>query len=371
MPRKRSPKEKEGIQVKVDGTGTPYWAGFYWELAEPGKKNPPTAVLSRDMDAPAWELSALREREKPKVMKRLGLTSDVSDKTISKLSREWLDDEVHPDNGKNSLKTWKDYKRTILYYIEACGDHPIEQYSYEHEKQFKRWLRDDKGLGNAQRTYQVQFGVFLNWVNLRHPVGRKLHITRNRAISHVIETLTRDEIEDYKEFIFGLGDPIAERVWMLAYYAMMRSDEINAITWSNINLKRAEISISPIKLTGWKPKQLLPRKIPIGKKLLAFLKREREKSSRDTFYLQKDGGGQYYSDANNLSQRFMRLKDQAGIGDVDMLQILRRSGITILVESGEALQDVHRWAGHKRIETTMKYYLNMDVMKNRKGMDKL
>ena len=117
MNKKRSPKEKEGIQVKVDGTGTPYWAGFYWELTEPGKKNPPTAVLSRDMNAPAWELSALREREKPKVMKRLGLTADVSDKTISKLSREWLEDEVHPDNGKNSLKNLEGLQAhdTLLY----------------------------------------------------------------------------------------------------------------------------------------------------------------------------------------------------------------------------------------------------------------
>ena len=371
MSKKRSLKEKEGIQVKVDGTGAPYWAGFYWELKDPDKENPPTAVLSRDMNAPAWELSALREREKPKVMKRLGLTADVSDKNISKLGQEWLRDEVHPDNGKNSLKTWKDYKRTILYYIEACGDHPIEQYSYEYEKQFKKWLRVDKGLGNAQRTYQVQFGIFLNWVNLRYPVGRKLHITRNKAVSHVIESLDKSEIKEYKNFVFSLGDPIANRIWMLAYYAMMRADEIHAIIWSHINLKSAEIKISPIKQTGWTPKQLHPRKIPIGKKLLTFLKEEKEKSSGDTFYLQKDGGGQYYKDANNLSQRFMRMKDGAGIGDVDMLQILRRSGISILVESGAALQDVHRWAGHKDIKTTMNYYLNVDIMKNRKDIDKL
>ena len=72
-------------------------------------------------------------------------------------------------------------------------------------------------------------------------------------------------------------------------------------------------------------------------------------------------GNRYWGTSNNVSQAFSRLKRKTDLPDIDMLQALRRSGISHMAQAGEPLQNVHRLAGHKTMETTNNYYLALDA----------
>ena len=52
-------------------------------------------------------------------------------------------------SSKKSANTHSQYARTMRRYLKACGDHDIDDYSWDHAKMFQDYLEDEIGLGDG------------------------------------------------------------------------------------------------------------------------------------------------------------------------------------------------------------------------------
>jgi len=341
------------------------WYGIYHEFRT--KHDPPMAMLTDWVEAPKKELSRLREIKKAEVAQRLGLHL-TRDYLLSTLKEKYL-------KGVPVKKTRDDYERTLRYLEQACGEVDLRSWGEEHETQFTDSLRTRGLKPGGINKYQRQLQWFLNWITNKRivPGFNYWRITKEAVEPWVIEVFTREELEDYKRQVFDYGNPIFIRAWMLAYYAIMRAEEIVTLLTSRIILKTGKIQISKLEKENhgisWHPKAHIQRYMGIHPELNKFLVKDLEDYPRK-WYLDNNGK-QHYTDKDNLSQAFTRLRDKRFKWErkIDMLQALRRTGITHMIESGIMKDDVRYLAGHQNTSTTDKYYLFIDKHRATKNLN--
>ena len=335
------------------------WYGIYHEFRT--KADPPMAMLTDWAEAPKKELSKLREIKKAEVAQRLGLHL-TKDYLLSTLSEKYL-------KGIESKNTLETYSTSLKYLKEACGDFDLRNWDQSHEISFTKYLKELKKPNGSRKlneggvnTHQRQLQWFLNWITNKRIVPKFTYwrIDKEQIPPWENEIFTRDEIKEYRRLVTEYGNPIFIRAWYLAYYALMRAEEIITLPANRINLNSLKIQISKVEELNWHPKQFIQRYMGIHPELEKFLKKDLAENPR-VWYLDRFGKP-HYSEAENLSQAFTRLRDKHFKWDrkIEMLQALRRTGITHLVEAGKGIQDVKYLAGHQKLATTEKYYLFVD-----------
>ena len=342
------------------------WWGVYHEYRG-DKQDPPTAVLTDWAECPKKELSELRKQKKAEVAQRLGVFI-TKDYLLSTLKEKYL-------KGVPVKKTRDDYERTLRYLQEACGQFDLRNWGEEHETRFTNALHARGLKPGGINKYQRQLQWFLNWITNKRvvPDFNYWRVTKETVAPWDIEIFTREELEDYERQVFGYGNPIFIRAFMLAYYGIMRAEEIVTLLTSRINLKTGKIQISKLEETihgvNWHPKQHIQRYMGIHSKLKIFLEKDLSENPRK-WYLDNNGNP-HYTDKDNLSQAFTRLRDKRFKWErkIDMLQALRRTGITHMVETGKPLETVRYLAGHQRLSTTDKYYLFVDKQRATQNVD--
>jgi len=335
------------------------WYGIYHEYRGE-QKDPPMAKLSDWLDIPERELYQLWLVKKGEVASRLGI-HQTRDYLLSTLKEKYL-------SGVHVKKTRDDYSRSLRYLEEACGEFDLRNWGEEHETRFTQHLKNlQKPNGEPQlkpggiNKHQRQLQWFLNWINNKRVVPNFSYwrITKEAVPPWDIDVFTREEVEDYKKQVLDYGNPIFIRAWMLAYYGIMRAEEIVYLPFDRINLETSKIQISRVDELNWHPKQHIHRYMGIHPELKIFLESDLKEERK--WYLER-AGKPHYSSAENLSQAFTRLRDKQFKWErkIDMLQALRRTGITHMVETGIPIEKVRYLAGHQRLSTTDKYYLFVD-----------
>ena len=73
---------------------------------------------------------------------------------------------------------------------------------------------------------------------------------------------------------------------------------------------------------------------------------------------------------NNINRKWRRIVTAAGVAPIT-IHDLRRTYITRLVDADVDMSTVKRLAGHKRTETTDKYYIGKDEGRDRDAVSRL
>jgi integrase len=131
-------------------------------------------------------------------------------------------------------------------------------------------------------------------------------------------------------------------------YAGLRRSELFYLEWSDVDFKRATITVQ--NKEEWHTKNYESRVIPIHDTLYEVLRRHpRHISSRYVFCNPKTG--RRY---NNIRKSLSSAAERAGIGHIG-LHTLRHTFASQLVMRGADLATVQKLMGHKSIQMTMRY----------------
>ncbi|RYZ68966.1 MAG: site-specific integrase [Proteobacteria bacterium] len=164
--------------------------------------------------------------------------------------------------------------------------------------------------------------------------------------------LTSNEVEHLLKEAQITGHRFAD-VWALALMTGMRSGELYALSWSDVDLETGFIRVKRqwSNRNGFGPtKSRRNRMVPISDELSAFLKRLKLKAFDDEFVLPRLGEWKDGYQAEVLREFCMAI----GVTSVKFHD-LRATFITNLLARGVALARVMAIVGHSQIATTNVY----------------
>lgn len=176
-----------------------------------------------------------------------------------------------------------------------------------------------------------------------------------------VRVLSRDEQKQLEAVIFRAENRYDIGI-LVCLYTGIRIGELCALRWENINLKNGTIKIeqtaqriddgvdAKTKINFNSPKTPASvRVIPIPD----FLIHELEKYKKSAGYILRDNGE--YTDARNISRRFKKLLEEAGIEDMNF-HATRHTFSTRALELGFDAKTLSEILGHASVTTTLRLY---------------
>lgn len=173
-----------------------------------------------------------------------------------------------------------------------------------------------------------------------------------------------------------LKNETAKEIVLTAFYTGMRLDEVNNLTWRNINLPARMITVGDEEFVTKGRKQ---RFVPICDEVFDLLTKKRDKlktiiafkpengsciddlRNRTKYVFCKENGFRYSKDY--ISKRFKAASKAAGIDNSIHFHSLRHSFASFLVQQDVPLNTVKDLLGHTSITTTEIYsHLNSSTL---------
>ncbi|WP_375335796.1 tyrosine-type recombinase/integrase [Bacillus sp. WMMC1349] len=173
-------------------------------------------------------------------------------------------------------------------------------------------------------------------------------------------------------------NPIVELPILLAFFGM-RSGELCALKWSDINFQTKEIRITKTiysESNNMKEYELTPpktagsiRKIEVEKQVIEMLKRfqvKQKKRKRSCIKEEYYDGNFVFARKNgypflqkNIVVRMERILEKTSIKKHVTTHIFRHTHISMLTEAGVDLATIMKKVGHDDMKTTMKIYTHV------------
>lgn len=301
---------------------------------------------------------------------REGLTSDRKAEEAEFLLKKELDSLI----GQGPTLLWPDWVKKCLEKMKINSAYSTV---YGYEKNLNKWtfkIWSMKAIGEITRNdvhdilYQQNMDITDNArKNLLKQIKRVLqmaleddHLQRNPAQGmsvKVAETkklvLTNKEVEIFLQKASEIDHPFYP-IWVTALMTGMRSGELKALSWNDIDMEAKTISVNKqwTNKTGITPtKSRKNRVVPISDDFLLFLKQWKLKADKDAEFLLPQ-----LSEWENGEQAAV-LKEFCK--DIEITEVkfhdLRATFITNLLSRGVSLAQVMAIVGHSEIKTTNVY----------------
>ena len=336
-----------GVTVRKRGTK--------WMVDVRGQR--PDGVRFRDRtvrtgsrtDANRWGL----ERER---VLTFGETQQQREKapTFAAFWPRYLENYVDANRQKHSVRTLKEsIWRTHL--SPAIGAKRLDEISAEDVQALKRGMADlaPKTVNNVLSTLGVLLRVAVQWeVIAKLPVT----IALVKAPKPQMRFYEREELERLLVAAREVGRR-AEIVVLLGGMAGLRSGEMLALEWRDVDLRRGSLTVSRNVYRGvvGSPKGGKSRTVPLAGNLLEALRQSKGAATAPVID-RGEGKRCHPSQLRDWMEHAQRL---AGIAAPDTesgrLHILRHTFGSLLVLAGVNLLEVQRLMGHSSINTTMGY----------------
>ena len=191
------------------------------------------------------------------------------------------------------------------------------------------------------------------------------HIEKNPARNHRLPKHIKKTEEPFTSSQVKLLIENAESDWFrvflaLAFYTGMRTGEIIALTWNDIDLKNMAITISKSRRHGVTstPKTASGiRQVPIFDALSVYLKKHRS-SARSIYVFVNPRNGEQFWSSKNLKSYWAKTCKNAGI-EKTRLYNTRHTFITNMLKEGTlSILEIAQIVGHKNTEMIIKNYAN-------------
>ncbi|MEN7389913.1 tyrosine-type recombinase/integrase [Bacillus licheniformis] len=324
-------------------------------------------------------------------LKEYGIDETIVRKmTFGKLAAEWLRDYALTSGNKNNTIRIRQKEINILNKFMA--QKIITEIT---TREYQKILNDLTEQGYARNTIS---GVHTTaGMIFRYAVKVKLlkespvsgtSVPKKRLTIEDIENNKIDEKylekEELEEFLltvkeFGL-DMDLERFYLLAFSGM-RSGELCALKWSDLNFETNEIRITKTiysETNNMKDYELTPPKTPgsirtiqIEDQIMEMLKDFQTKQKKirlrsripaedyhnENFVFSRENGYPFLQ--YNIIARMKRLLEKTSIKKRATPHIFRHTHISMLTEAGVDLPTIMKKVGHDDMKTTMKIYTHV------------
>lgn len=320
-------------------------------------------------------------------------TEETEEKcTLGELVEDW---NTNINYVRNTRTTWtftSNIQKHIFSFFKT--DYPVKEMTSKKIVEYMAFLKKEKQFSNntinKHRTHLMTlfeyavmndevFGIQVNPVRKVKPLKMQqysYHIYQPEEAKEILDELKKSEC-------IGLEVAVS-----LALYCGCRREEVCALRWENVDMKKREITICEVRTTAGKEivkmnhtKNNTIRQIGIPDALFDVLKRAKavQKANRKKlgrkyekmdFVLCEDDGAPWHP--NNVTKRwarFIKANDFRYIRYHD----LRHTNLSLLMTKMSAV-DVAKLGGHKKVSTTTNIYghsFNNAVEKGRKTINEL
>lgn len=364
-------KGEQGTIFKYTGkTKTTY--GYILELpASPGKRN------KREKGGFATEFDAVLAKRKLEKTAFVTSNSDFNILTISEFFDKYFYNYL--ENIENlAVSTLKGYRRDIAQIIEIIGDKKLIDIQKKDRTYTANYLLDldfsthviNTKLDRLKKL--IDYAIELDYLNINNFKGKS--IKAKEKLYSSVDVYSNADIENIYSEINKVKDPQKYLIPIsIALYTGCRAGEIIALKWSDVDFEERIININKsMKLdmdnnfvlgtTKTKKNRIVPIPLP----LFEILKRHRLYQKENKLKL-----GREYIDSDFVCTYVNgRLVTNTTIGCLNRL--MKNKGIefymhkfrhtfaTNAVAAGVNVKVLQEILGHTKIETTMKYYVNVD-----------
>ncbi len=255
--------------------------------------------------------------------------------SVKKLMFDWLEYV----KTKNSDITENRYRTTVDYYLEAVGDHHIENYNYKIYLKFLNYLKKRQHRGKLLseqriRTHFRQLRVFYNWAYKQRIIERSFYIELPDADKKDPVPYTNNDLLKLKDaIVIGIKEAKRSnhrmrrindyRALILAPYLGWRRGAVWSLKIKNIFLNEGVIKIengfvdiSPNEKVLWKNKKRKEVEKPIPEALKRFLENDLAKREPgEIYYLDSGHGYTCYRSPAGITKAFRAHRKAAGLPD--------------------------------------------------------
>ncbi|MBL4755835.1 MAG: site-specific integrase [Flavobacteriales bacterium] len=300
--------------------------------------------------------------------------------TIRQANKLWMA-EMKVTRAK---KTVGQYQNTIDYYLDANGNHVVNDFTLDHSTEFWNHLqtREKQGGGffslENQATHIRKFNTFLNWCYDHEIMDRMHRLKRPKVPKRDMQTYDVEELlrlgQHIQTKIIETTDTARKRgyinifrAFMLATNTALRLGPIWALKIDNIELDKRLVQIRDNKELDWQNKGVKWPDKPINEDLYNFLVKDLAlRDPQERYFLDNGKGKPWRADRSDISKWMSTLCQDIGLAKIKPFHWgMRATIITELLTRGVDVHAVQKLADHESIETTMLYFNDRKVQQRR------
>ena len=240
-------------------------------------------------------------------------------------------------------------------HLSALGPTPLRAIDVEIIDKFKSDLKD-KGLDpNTINLILGKLKKMLRWALQRKLIAGMPLIEKVKAEPPVRPHYTEEQINQFRAAFAKLAVEDAV-VFILGFECGLRTGEIAALRWQDIDLKKRLITVCRRIYRGKEgPVKGTIAEVGITDELMSALTRLERRGIRVLYRCSHHTGWEHTEHTeHSVKAALNRIQREVGFEESG-LHILRHSGITYLADKGEDIYTVQAFARHARIQTTEAY----------------
>jgi len=281
--------------------------------------------------------------------------------TLEQLINHYIKVKCNGDTSKAEIMKHRFCNLLLNYFskeriVSTLTAFDFEKYRQDRLKQIKHFDKSKTispvTINIELRSYKALFNKAIRWELIeKNPLYKfplcKI-VKRNKL------TITDDE---KNKLLKSIQHPVVKNVVIFILLTGCRISEVLNLQWKNVNFKDKIISI--ISNKDWNTKTGEIRQIPVSPELETFLKNLYINNNTDSinfldrYVFCKSSGYKYQS--GFISRKFKHYVRKCKIDDYIHIHSLRHTAITDLIRSGESINKVKEFIGHKNIATTLGY----------------
>lgn len=219
------------------------------------------------------------------------------------------------------------------------------------------------------------YAVSLELIN-SNPMRKTLKPRRQKKDKRELEEFyTKEELQEFFDIVETFNDLEMLTYFRLLAFTGMRKNEVGALEWSDIDLKKHEVTVNRTLAKGEDNKIIFQtpktkksqRTITIDPKTAEILNEWHQYSTNGLLFKNENGEPKSIVHANNMLKRVWRKYP-------DFKRItphgFRHTHCSLLFEAGATIKEVQERLGHENIQTTMDIYAHVTQKAKNEVADK-
>ncbi|OPJ61508.1 site-specific integrase [Clostridium oryzae] len=333
------------MPIYKDEKRNTYYCSFYYKDWTGVRKKKKKEGFRKESDAKLFEREFLSKQQNDCDMSFKNLVELYLEDAAAKVRATTLDNKKYVINLK------------VLPYFEKLN---VNEITPNHIRQWQNKLIKKGYSQTYLRTINNQLSAIFNFAIKYYNLGSSPALKAGSMGKKNAEDMQFWTVEEFKKFISFNDKPISELAFKVLFWTGMRSGELLALTWRDVNLDSKTINInkSYTRLNGQDiinspktPKS--KRKISISDALCEDIK-----SYRDKLYDYKLSDRIFAFTKFFLKHEMVRVCKKSGVKEI-RIHDLRHSHASLLIELGFTPLLISERLGHEKVETTLNTYSHL------------
>ncbi|HFH9921521.1 TPA: tyrosine-type recombinase/integrase [Streptococcus suis] len=289
--------------------------------------------------------------------------------------------EVWKEHYKNTVKEStfvSQIDKADRLIIPTFGDKAVNKITLTMcQTQVNKWADEYKRFSGIISIANQIFDYAISMELIEsNPMRKTLKPKRQKKDKDELEQFyNKDELREFFLIVEKMEDPEMLTFFRLLAFTGMRKNEVGALSWSDIDLKTAQLKVNKTLAKGENNKTIFQtpktkksaRTISLDPQTVKILKEWKKYSTKGLLFKNEDGNPKSIVHVNNMLNRVWRKHP-------DFKRItphgFRHTHCSLLFEAGASIKEVQERLGHENIQTTMDIYAHVTQKAKNEVADK-